>query len=94
MLHYSNKSHLIKACMILTFEFITMCIAVPGIVRNIKGREASVKYPGGEGSTQKAMIGVENLKVGDSVLVQMGIIIKIIDKGEASAMQDVWANKK
>ena len=64
-----------------------MCIAAPGIVIKINGREANVDY---KGLTQKAMIGVESLKVGDYVLVQMGIIVKIIDKKENKTRQEAW----
>jgi len=64
-----------------------MCIAAPGIVKKINGREASVEYPG---LTQKALIGVKSLMVGDYVLVQMGIIVKIIDKQEKKSRQEVW----
>jgi len=64
-----------------------MCIAAPGIVKKINGREANVDY---KGLIQKAMIGVESLKVGDYVLVQMGIIVKIIDKKENKTRQETW----
>lgn len=68
-----------------------MCLVAPGIIKKIKGREAIVEYPG---VTQNAMIGVEGLKEGDSVLVQMGIVIKIISKMEEKIIQQNWESLK
>ncbi|MFO0703210.1 MAG: HypC/HybG/HupF family hydrogenase formation chaperone [Patescibacteria group bacterium] len=67
-----------------------MCIAAPGRVKEINGREALVSYPG---TTQKALVGVKDLKVGDRVLVQMGIIIKIIDHKSEKQMTEAWKKK-
>lgn len=67
-----------------------MCIAAPGRVKEINGREAMVSYPG---LSQRALIGVENLKVGDRVLVQMGIIIKIIDHKSEKQITKAWKGK-
>lgn len=64
-----------------------MCIAAPGIVKSIKGREAVIEYAG---FIQKAMVGISELKAGDSVLVQMGIIVKKIDNNESRSRQEVW----
>lgn len=52
-----------------------MCLAIPGKVKKIEGRKAVVAYSDQE---RDALIGEENIKVGDKVLVQMGIIIQII----------------
>jgi len=59
-----------------------MCLAIPGKVKKIIGRKAIVKYPDQE---RPALIGEEGVKVGDFVLVQMGIIIKILPKNEADS---------
>jgi hydrogenase expression/formation protein HypC len=56
-----------------------MCLAFPGKVTKIEGRKAFVQYPG---EVREALIGEDNVKVGDSVLVQMGIIIQVISKSE------------
>ncbi|MBU0650168.1 HypC/HybG/HupF family hydrogenase formation chaperone [Patescibacteria group bacterium] len=55
-----------------------MCLAVPGKIIKIDGREALIEYPG---ETQKAYLG-DDIKadVGDFVLVQMGVIVKRINK--------------
>ncbi|PIR43449.1 hypothetical protein COV24_02820 [candidate division WWE3 bacterium CG10_big_fil_rev_8_21_14_0_10_32_10] len=67
-----------------------MCLAFPGKVIKIEGRLATVKYPEEE---RQAMIGEKNVKVGDTVLVQMGIIIQIITKKQAKDKQDAWYKK-
>ncbi|HLC93607.1 MAG TPA: HypC/HybG/HupF family hydrogenase formation chaperone [Patescibacteria group bacterium] len=64
-----------------------MCLAFPGKVIKIEGRKASVEYPG---ETREALIGEENVKVGDMVLVQMGIIIQIITKSQADKAEKAW----
>ena len=64
-----------------------MCLAVPGKVKKIKGRQALVEYPG---EVRSALIGEKGVKVGDYVMVQMGIIIKILSCQEAKAAHKVW----
>lgn len=53
-----------------------MCIAFPGEIIKIEGLKAQVKYPT---EVRTALVGEENVKVGDEVLVQMGIIIQILN---------------
>jgi len=53
-----------------------MCIAFPGEIIKIEGLKAQVKYPT---EVRTALVGEENVKVGDKVLVQMGIIIQILN---------------
>lgn len=60
-----------------------MCLAIPGKVRKINGRQALVEY---SRSSTLALIGEKSVKVGDYVLVQMGIIIKIITKKETAVI--------
>jgi hydrogenase assembly chaperone HypC/HupF len=57
-----------------------MCLAAPGRVTKIEGRKATVSY--GDQS-RPVMVGEEKVKVGDYVLVQMGIITQVLDKKEA-----------
>ncbi len=52
-----------------------MCIAFPGKVIKIEGLKALVKYPQ---EVREVLVGEENVKVGDKVLVQMGVIIQVI----------------
>lgn len=64
-----------------------MCLAIPGKVKEINGRQAIVQYPG---ETRRTLIGEEGVKVGDYVLIQMGIIIKILSRKEARASLSNW----
>jgi hydrogenase assembly chaperone HypC/HupF len=64
-----------------------MCLAIPGKVKKIKGRQALVEYPG---EVRPALIGEKGVKVGNYVLVQMGIIIKILSKKEAQVALEAW----
>lgn len=64
-----------------------MCLAIPGKIKEIKGRQALVEYPD---SITTALIGEKSVKAGDYVMVQMGIIIKIISKNEAALVLSSW----
>jgi hydrogenase assembly chaperone HypC/HupF len=57
-----------------------MCLAIPGKIIKINKNKAVVKYPQ---ETSEALIAGERVRVGDYVLVQMGIIIKILSREEA-----------
>lgn len=67
-----------------------MCLAIPGKVKKIEGRKATVEYPGED---RWAMIGGDVPKVGDYVLVQMGIITKIMTEAEAKTSLAAWTKK-
>lgn len=56
-----------------------MCLAIPGKVKEIKGEKILVEYPQ---ETRLALAGGETVKVGDFVMVQMGIVIKILTAEE------------
>lgn len=64
-----------------------MCLAIPGIIKNIKGKKATVQYPN---QFREAIVGDAPVKIGDYVLVQMGIIVKILSSAEAKASQKAW----
>lgn len=66
-----------------------MCLAIPGKITKIEGRKVLVKYPG---ETRQALVGDERLKVGNFVLVQMGIVIKTLTKKEARIAEKAWTN--
>lgn len=76
-----------------------MCIATPGRVKSIKGREARVEYPGpSTGSVQggfvrRAMVGVPKLKLGDWVMVQMGVVIQVMSKIDAEKLEKGWKDR-
>lgn len=65
-----------------------MCIAAPGKVTKVEGKKAYVKYPGGE--ERQAFISDIKPKVGDSVLVQMGIILEIVSASKARYAAKAW----
>jgi len=64
-----------------------MCLAIPGKIINIEGRKVMVEYPG---ETRTVLVGDEPIKVGDMVMVQMGIIIKILSPAEAASSLQAW----
>ena len=65
-----------------------MCLAIPGKIVKIEGRRVMVEYPGKE--VRLALVGDEPVKVGDYVMVQMGIVIKIISPKEAKVALKAW----
>ncbi|MFC1722423.1 HypC/HybG/HupF family hydrogenase formation chaperone [Patescibacteria group bacterium] len=67
-----------------------MCLAIPGKVKSIEGKKAIVKYPEEE---RQALVGEDNINAGDYVMVQMGIIVKKIDKEQAEFALEAWTKK-
>lgn len=64
-----------------------MCLAVPGKIKKIEGKKALLDYPR---EKRYALIGDEKVKVGDYVMVQMGIIIKVLSQKEAKTAFEAW----
>ncbi|PIP53284.1 hydrogenase [Candidatus Beckwithbacteria bacterium CG23_combo_of_CG06-09_8_20_14_all_34_8] len=64
-----------------------MCLAIPGKVIQINGRKATVKYPT---VTNDALISDTDIRVGDWVMVQMGIIISKLSKTDALKALQNW----
>ena len=64
-----------------------MCLAIPGKVKEIKGQRLMVEYPT---ETRPALAGGIDLKIGDYVLIQMGIAIKIVTEKEARRSWKAW----
>lgn len=65
-----------------------MCLAIPGKIFKIEGRKVTIEYPG---ETRQALVGDDPIKVGDHVLVQMGVVIKIISPEEAEIAIEAWS---
>ena len=65
-----------------------MCLAIPGQIIKIEGHKATVKYPGEE---RFALVGDEKLKKGDYVMVQMGIVVKVLQEKEAKESLKAWS---
>lgn len=57
-----------------------MCLAFPGKIIKIDGQKATVAYPD---QTREVLIGGEKVKLGNYVLVQMGIIIQVLSAADA-----------
>lgn len=57
-----------------------MCIATPGRVKKIVGKKVLVQYPE---EIREALLSDEKVKVGSWVLVQMGIVIRVLTPKEA-----------
>jgi hydrogenase maturation factor len=53
-----------------------MCLAVPGRVVKISGKKIWVKYPK-VSDPRPALLAGEKVKIGDKVLVQMGIVVQV-----------------
>jgi hydrogenase expression/formation protein HypC len=64
-----------------------MCLAIPGKVVKLNGRQATVQYPG---ETRQVIIGENGVKIGSYVMVQMGIIIKVLKPKEAKEVLAAW----
>jgi len=67
-----------------------MCLAIPGKIKEIRDKMVLVEYPGQE---REAFRGDEDVKVGDYVLVQMGVVSRILSKKDALEMQSAWIKK-
>ena len=64
-----------------------MCLAVPGRVKEIEGERILIEYPH---ETRRALAGGIPLKTGNYVMVQMGIVIKVVTEKEAKASWKAW----
>lgn len=64
-----------------------MCLAVPGKIVKVDGRKTVVDYCS---ETRQVLTGGESLKVGDYVMVQMGIVVKILSPKEAKLSLKAW----
>ncbi len=65
-----------------------MCIAAPGKIVRLHGKQADVDYGGGVRRT--VLVADHKAQTGDHVLVQMGIIVKILSKSEAKSIEKAW----
>jgi len=67
-----------------------MCLAIPGKIKQIDGREALIEYPG---ETRKAFLGDDvKAKLGDFVMVQMGVVVKKISAKDARLSLQAWTH--
>jgi hydrogenase expression/formation protein HypC len=64
-----------------------MCLAVPGKVLEIKEKVVTVDYPMEKRDVYNSGVDV---RVGDYVMVQMGVIVKKMPEEEAKIMLEAW----
>lgn len=64
-----------------------MCLAFPGKIKKIEEKKVLLDYPQ---EKRYALIGDEKIKVGDYVMVQMGVIVKKLSRPEAQAALKAW----
>jgi hydrogenase expression/formation protein HypC len=65
-----------------------MCLAVPGEIVEIKGHEALVDYGGVRRKVDISLL--EDVKVGDFVLVHVGFAIQKLSVEEAKESLRIW----
>ncbi len=61
-----------------------MCLGIPGRVEEVKGEEAVVSFGGTRRSVRLDL--VENVSVGDYVIVHAGFAIQVLDQEAALEM--------
>ena len=64
-----------------------MCVALPGKVVRIEGREALVDF---SGSRVMARTGLVDVKPGDRVLVHAGCILQKVSDKEADEIENIF----
>ena len=64
-----------------------MCLAIPGKVVNIQGHKAKIQYPS---ESRDVLVGDDSIKIGDYVMVQMGIVIKVLSPAEVKETKKAW----
>jgi hydrogenase expression/formation protein HypC len=64
-----------------------MCLAVPGRIVSIDGKNAEVDYGG---ITRETNVSMVDVKVGDYVIIHAGFAIQIVDELEAKETIKLW----
>ena len=64
-----------------------MCLAIPGKVKSIEGRKVIVEYPHEE---RQVLNGDLDIRIGDFVMVQMGIVINKLSEKDAKVSWETW----
>ncbi len=68
-----------------------MCLAVPARVVNVTGGTADVQLHGEAGSFQASTDLAPETRAGDYVLVDRGMILRVIDKDEADTLLAIYS---
>jgi len=69
-------------------RWITVCLAVPAKVLEIKGDKGIVDFGGIRREVNLSL--VDNVKIGDYVLIHVGFAIQKIEKKEAEETLKIW----
>ncbi|MFP4001625.1 MAG: HypC/HybG/HupF family hydrogenase formation chaperone [Candidatus Natronoplasma sp.] len=64
-----------------------MCLAVPGLIEEIKGDTAEIDFGG---VTREANISLVDADIGDYVIVHAGYAIEKMDEEEAEKSLEAW----
>lgn len=65
-----------------------MCVALPGVVKKIEGKNAVVDFSGNQ---VNAILGLSDVAVGDRVLVHAGMILQKVSASEAEELESLFA---
>ena len=64
-----------------------MCLAIPGKVKSVEGLKVIIEYPHEE---RQVINGDLDIKIGDFVMVQMGIVISKLSEKDAKVSWEAW----
>jgi hydrogenase expression/formation protein HypC len=64
-----------------------MCLAVPGKILSVKGKDADVDFGG---VTRKVNVSLVKADVGEYVIIHAGFAIQVVDKEEAEETIKIW----
>ena len=64
-----------------------MCLAVPGKILSIEGKDADVDFGG---VTRKVNVSLVVANVGEYVIIHAGFAIQVVDREEAEETIKIW----
>ncbi|HEY3420388.1 MAG TPA: HypC/HybG/HupF family hydrogenase formation chaperone [Methanomassiliicoccales archaeon] len=64
-----------------------MCLAVPGKILSIEGKDADVDFGG---VTRKVNVSLVKAGVGEYVIIHAGFAIQVVDREEAEETIKIW----
>jgi hydrogenase expression/formation protein HypC len=64
-----------------------MCLAVPGKILSIEGKDADVDFGG---VTRKVNVSLVKANVGEYVIIHAGFAIQVVDREEAEETIKIW----
>jgi hydrogenase expression/formation protein HypC len=64
-----------------------MCLAVPGKILSIEGKDADVDFGG---VTRKVNVSLVQADVGEYVIIHAGFAIQVVDREEAEETIKIW----